>query len=221
MEKASWANNFRRSIALLIMWIAIYITTSAIYNGFLVPFLKDYTTDISPYSSYVNIGVALLFGYMIVRSLSNSIYWSLRARYDRPQASAVRSVIQVVGLGALLAGIAGGVAGGAAGVALGGFIGIVVGFASQQILGQAVAGLFILLARPVSIGDEVSIAGESGRIEDITSLFIVIRKSDGSIVLIPNNMAIGAKIYIIKNIPDLRDSWLRDSIRVFQSNYTN
>jgi small-conductance mechanosensitive channel len=51
----------------------------------------------------------------------------------------------------MLAAIAGGVAGGAAGVALGGFIGLVVGFASQQVLGQAVAGLFLLIARPFKI----------------------------------------------------------------------
>jgi small-conductance mechanosensitive channel len=158
----------------------------------------DIGVDISAYTGYINIGFALIFGYMIVRSVANTIYWSMRVKYDHPQAAAVRSMIQIVGIGALLAGIAGGAAGGAAGVALGGFIGIVVGFASQQILGQAVAGLFILIARPVRVGDEVTIAGETGKVEDLTSLFIIIQKGDGTTVLIPNNMAIGSKIYIIK-----------------------
>jgi small-conductance mechanosensitive channel len=198
MNISPTSRRFRRSLVILITWIALYIVVSATFNGFLIPFLMDIGVDISAYTGYINIGFALIFGYMIVRSVANTIYWSMRVKYDHPQAAAVRSMIQIVGIGALLAGIAGGATGGAAGVALGGFIGIVVGFASQQILGQAVAGLFILIARPVRIGDEVTIAGETGKVEDLTSLFIIIQKGDGTTVLIPNNMAIGSKIYIIK-----------------------
>jgi len=198
MNISPTSRRFRRSLVILITWIALYIVVSATFNGFLIPFLIDIGFDISVYTGYINIGFALIFGYMIVRSVANTIYWSMRVKYDHPQAAAIRSMIQIVGIGALLAGIAGGAAGGAAGVALGGFIGIVVGFASQQILGQAVAGLFILIARPVRIGDEVTIAGETGKVEDLTSLFIIIQKGDGTTVLIPNNMAIGSKIYIIK-----------------------
>lgn len=198
MNRESFGSSFRRSLTILIAWIVLYIVVSAIFNGFLIPLLMRYGFDISAYAGYVNVGFALFFGYMIVRSVASMIYWSMRARYDHPQAAAVRSIIQLIGVGALLAGIAGGVAGGTAGVALGGFIGIVVGFASQQILGQAVAGLFILIARPIRIGDEVTIAGETGRVEDITSLFIIIQRGDGTSVLIPNNMAIGSKIYIIR-----------------------
>jgi small-conductance mechanosensitive channel len=83
-------------------------------------------------------------------------------------------------------------------VALGGFIGMVIGFATQQVLGQAIAGLFVLLARPIRIGDYVNAAGETGVVEDIASLFTIIRKDDGSLALIPNNSLIGSKIYIIK-----------------------
>jgi len=101
-----------------------------------------------------------------------------------------------VGIGALAAAIAGGVAGGAAGVALGGFLGIVVGFASQQVLGQAIAGLFLLIARPFKIGDKVVIAGEDGVVEDVATLFTIVNKADGVKVLIPNSAIIGGKIYL-------------------------
>ncbi|MEZ0289685.1 MAG: mechanosensitive ion channel domain-containing protein [Sulfolobales archaeon] len=186
------------AIAGLVIWIVIYIIVSALINVMLVSFLQGVGVNIGDYMPYINIGLALLFGYFIVRSFSDIIYWTLRARYEHSQAAAVRNVFMIVGIGALLAGIAGGVAGGAAGVALGGFIGIVVGFASQQVLGQAVAGLFMLLARPVGIGDKASIAGDTGVIEDISALFIKIRRDDGTLALIPNNMAIGSKIYVIE-----------------------
>ncbi|MEM4535118.1 MAG: mechanosensitive ion channel, partial [Desulfurococcaceae archaeon] len=110
---------------------------------------------------------------------------------------AVRSLVRILGLGALLAGIAGGVAGGAAGVALGGFIGLVVGFATQQVLGQAVAGMFILLARPFKINDIIDVAGESEiRVKDITTLFTIAVRKDGLEVLIPSSMIIGQKIIV-------------------------
>ena len=150
------------------------------------------------YGGYVGVALALAFGYMIVRAFANTVYWMLRVRYPHSTAAAVRSPFTILGVGALVAGIAGGTAGGAAGVALGGFIGMVIGFATQQVLGQAIAGLFVLLARPIRIGDYVTAAGETGVVEDVTSLFTVIRKDDGTLALIPNNSLIGSKIYIIK-----------------------
>ncbi|MEM4745024.1 MAG: mechanosensitive ion channel, partial [Ignisphaera sp.] len=107
-----------------------------------------------------------------------------------------RNVVRIIGVGAMVAAIAGGVAGGVAGVALGGFLGMVIGFASQQVLGQAVAGLFVLISRPFRIGDEVIVAGEEGIVDDVSTMFTVIKKSDGSRVLIPNTMIISGKIYI-------------------------
>jgi small-conductance mechanosensitive channel len=73
---------------------------------------------------------------------------------------------------------------------------MVVGFASQQVLGQAIAGLFLLIARPFRVGDAVIIAGEDGTIEDVSTLFTIVRKADGITVLIPNNAIIGGKIYL-------------------------
>jgi len=80
-------------------------------------------------------------------------------------------MVKILGVGGLFAAIAGGVAGGVAGVALGGFIGMVVGFATQQVLGQAIAGLFLLLARSFEIGDNVDMAGESDLIVKESELF--------------------------------------------------
>ncbi|AFL66471.1 mechanosensitive ion channel domain-containing protein [Desulfurococcus amylolyticus] len=154
--------------------------------------LKDYAT-------YIYIIVLLVLGWMIVNSVAQLFYTMLKPRYGASSAAAMRSLVKILGLGGLLAGIAGGVAGGAAGVALGGFIGLVIGFATQQVLGQAVAGMFILLARPFKIGDIVDIAGESGvEVKDISTMFTIVQRSDGVEVLIPSSMIIGQKIAIRK-----------------------
>ena len=196
------SRNISISLAWLIAWIAIYMVVAAIINSVLPQVLSpifNYSgLVLKPYGAYINIALALIFGYMIVRSLANFMYWSMRVRYPHQTAAAIRSIIVILGIGGLLAAIAGGVAGGAAGVALGGFLGIVIGFASQQVLGQAVAGMFILLTRPFKIGDYVNITGEQGTVEDITALFTHVRKDDGTLVLIPSNSIIGNKIYHLK-----------------------
>jgi small-conductance mechanosensitive channel len=152
--------------------------------------LKDYAV-------YVYIIILLALGWMIVNAVAAMFYVMIKPRYGASTAAAIRSMVRILGLGALLAGIAGGVAGGAAGVALGGFIGLVIGFATQQVLGQAVAGLFILLARPFKIGDLVDVAGESEvRVRDISTLFTIVQRKDGFEVLVPSSMIIGQKIVI-------------------------
>jgi small-conductance mechanosensitive channel len=152
--------------------------------------LKDYAV-------YVYIIILLALGWMIVNAVAAMFYVMVKPRYGASTAAAIRSMVRILGLGALLAGIAGGVAGGAAGVALGGFIGLVIGFATQQVLGQAVAGLFILLARPFKIGDLVDVAGESEvRVRDISTLFTIVQRKDGFEVLVPSSMIIGQKIVI-------------------------
>jgi len=159
-------------------------------DGLLV--LKDYAV-------YVYIIVLLVLGWMIVSSIAQLFYTMLKPKYGASTAAAVRSMIKIIGIGGLLAGIAGGVAGGAAGVALGGFIGLVIGFATQQVLGQAVAGMFILLARPFKIGDVVDVAGESEVVvKDVSTMFTIVERKDGVEVLVPSSMIIGQKIVIRK-----------------------
>lgn len=185
------------AVTRLVLYIALYIVVSAFLTYLVTGFLPSIgIAQMRDYLVYANILLALGFGYLIVTGFSNTVYWSMRAKYEHSTAAAVRNVLKIIGIGAAVAAIAGGVAGGAAGVALGGFIGLVVGFASQQVLGQAVAGLFLLLARPFKISDAVNIAGEDGVVEDVSTLFTTVLKSDGVRVLVPNHALVGNKIYL-------------------------
>lgn len=189
-------SNIRRGAVRLVAWIAIYLIATALVLTY-VPSLRPELSDIiTSYSAYISVALTLAFGYMILRSFSNLIYWFLRLRHEHPTAASVRSLFNILGIGALVASIAGGVAGGAAGVALGGFIGMVVGFATQHALSQAISGLFVLLTRPIRIGDKITVAGETGVVEDISMMFTRVRKDDGTIALIPNNSIVGGKVYL-------------------------
>lgn len=184
------------AIARVVVYVVVYVIISAVVHYLMSSLLPQYNIQVQSYEGYVQILLALLFGYYIVSGVAEFFYWSMRAKYDHSVAASVRNVVRIIGIGAMLAAIAGAVGGGAAGVALGGFLGIVIGFATQQVLGQAVAGLFLLIARPFKIKDSVNLVGEDGVVEDVSTLFTTVIKSDGTKVLIPNNAIIGNKIYL-------------------------
>ncbi|HLI45759.1 MAG TPA: mechanosensitive ion channel domain-containing protein [Geobacterales bacterium] len=194
MSKSS--KGLSNAIIVLVIYIIAFVIVSAILQYLIVQFLPTYKIDLSMYSSYIFILLSLAFGILIGFAFANVIYESLKQRQPESTALAVRNVIRIVAIGAVLASIAGGVAGGAAGVALGGFLALVIGFASQQVLGQVIAGLFILIARPFKIGERVVLLGDEGEVLDVGSLFVKIKKDDETIVLIPNSSIISQKIYL-------------------------
>jgi small-conductance mechanosensitive channel len=68
----------------------------------------------------------------------------------------------------------------------GGIVGIVIGFASQSIVSNLISGIFLVIERPVKVGNQVNIDGNSGVIEDISVMSTIIRTYDGLYVRIPN-----------------------------------
>ena len=171
----------------VVLYVSCYVIVSAVIQWIFTDFLPSFGIHLGDYLVYVNILLAVAFGWLIISGIASVFYYSLKPKYSHPTAVAARNVIRIIGIDGLAAAMAGGVAGGAAGVALGGFLGIVIGFATQQVLGQAVAGLFLLIARPFRICDSVIIAGEDGNVEDVTTLFTMVKKSGGVTVLVPNN----------------------------------
>lgn len=68
-----------------------------------------------------------------------------------------------------------------------GLSGLVVGFAAQSTLGNAIAGVTIAFSQPVRIGDDIEVRGERGIVEDIALLFTVLRLADGKRMIVPNS----------------------------------
>jgi small-conductance mechanosensitive channel len=76
----------------------------------------------------------------------------------------------------------------------GGIAGIVLGIASQSVVGNFVAGLFLMIERPMKIGQSVNIAGTAGVIEDIRILSTTLRTFEGLYVRIPNEKVFTTEI---------------------------
>ncbi|WP_407356730.1 mechanosensitive ion channel family protein [Methanolobus sp. WCC5] len=68
----------------------------------------------------------------------------------------------------------------------GGVVGIILGFASQSIVGNLISGVFLMLERPIKIGDTVNINNNIGFVEDIHLISTIIRTFDGLYMRLPN-----------------------------------
>jgi small-conductance mechanosensitive channel len=68
----------------------------------------------------------------------------------------------------------------------GGVVGIVIGFASQSIVGNFISGVFLMIERPIKIGDQVNIDNKLGYVEDIKIISTIIRTYDGLYIRLPN-----------------------------------
>ena len=71
-------------------------------------------------------------------------------------------------------------------IVAGGFAGLVIGFASQSVVSNMVSGIFLVIERPVKIGDQIAIESVEGYVEDIRFLSTIIRSYDGVYVRLPN-----------------------------------
>lgn len=71
-------------------------------------------------------------------------------------------------------------------LAVGGFASIIIGFATQKVVGNFIAGLFLIIERPIKLGQSVRVDNVSGIIEDIRFLSTIIRSFEGEFIRIPN-----------------------------------
>lgn len=71
-----------------------------------------------------------------------------------------------------------------------GVIGIAVGFAAQTTIANVISGIFLLLERPFSMGDEIECDSMKGTIESIDPLSIKLRTKNNQLVRIPNETLI-------------------------------
>ncbi len=76
---------------------------------------------------------------------------------------------------------------GASLLASAGIVGIVVGMAARPILSNVLAGMQLAATQPIRLDDVVIVHGEWGRIEEITTTYVVVRIWDERRLIVPLN----------------------------------
>ncbi len=74
---------------------------------------------------------------------------------------------------------------GASMLASAGIAGLAAGFAAKPVLGNLLAGLQIAFTQPIRLDDVVIMQGEWGKIEEITSAYVVVRLWDERRLIVP------------------------------------
>ena len=99
-------------------------------------------------------------------SVANAVVW----------VAAVAIGFTIAGYGAFLSAFA----------VFGGALALAIGFAAQDLLGNFVAGVFILKDKPFEVGDWIEWDGNSGRVEDIDLRVSRVRTFDNERITVPN-----------------------------------
>ncbi|WP_144797426.1 mechanosensitive ion channel family protein [Halorubrum depositum] len=102
----------------------------------------------------------------LASSVANAVVW----------VAAIAIGFTMAGYGAFLSAFA----------VFGGAIALAVGFAAQDLLGNFVAGIFILKDKPFEVGDWIEWDGNAGRVEDIDLRVSRVRTFDNERVTVPN-----------------------------------
>ena len=139
-----------------------------------------------PYQQYLALLHVGAFGWLAISSGRQWVFLTALRYASRSTAGAFRIIFQIVALGIFLSILVGLLTENwAAALTLGSFGGLVAGFATQTVLGNAVAGLFLAVGRPFDVGDEVTVGGNSGTVADITLMHTVL-VADGQEIMIPS-----------------------------------
>lgn len=145
----------------------------------------------------VRLGVVVVIGVLaqwIVRSVLDRSMQRNRHMDDTARLFLVRTagIVVWIFVAVVILGLLGvDAAALAGGLAVGGFI---VGFALKDSLGNLAAGVMLLFYRPFSVGETVTIDGESGDVVALGMALTTIKAADGRIVTLPNGAILGGTI---------------------------
>ena len=64
-------------------------------------------------------------------------------------------------------------------------LGLVIGFAARQTLANMVAGILLAITQPIRVGDTVTVADGTGRVDDLTLSYTFIDTGDGRLMVVP------------------------------------
>jgi small conductance mechanosensitive channel len=165
-------------------------------SGSMVPLQANNTlTTTSIVGNYVIPAALFLVTLVVVYLIGRSVLIPLLTRVLKEQGHdpAVRSLAEnvagvlvwvlAIALAFTVAGFGGVIA--AFGVFAGAIV-LAIGFAAQELLGNFVAGIFILKDRPFTIGDWIEWSDGEGQVEDIDLRVTRVRTFDNERITVPN-----------------------------------
>lgn len=164
---------------LVLVGITVVILTSLIRSTGPLSILYPYRVRL--------IGAEIaLFGIFIVEASGQLLAQWANRREALQIGLMVRALVRVVGYLFLFISVLSILAANPAlAVGVGSVTGLVVGLSAQNVLGNALAGAILAIARPFKVGSQVTVMGITGRVVDLALLHTVIDTGERE-ALVPN-----------------------------------
>ncbi|MBN1357603.1 mechanosensitive ion channel [Candidatus Bathyarchaeota archaeon] len=191
--------SFRYSLSKTVAYIVILAIVLVLVNFLfgwasvddMPVFLQQYSgilLAVNPYLQYIQAGLIFVFGYLAVNAASGVVYTYFRQATEHATAATLRTITRIAGIAVLLALMTSIFnVDPAAALTVGSFGGLVVGFATQTIFTHVVAGVFLLISRPFTYGDMITVAGQTGTVKEIKLMHVVLETEDSTKdILIPS-----------------------------------
>lgn len=178
----------KRIIVLAIIFTAISLTI----HYYLRPIIsKEYLTILQ------SLEVALI-GYFVIEVVSNA-FRDLTIDYLKDASNSIRILMRILGAVIIIAIIITYLSHDPiVAASIGTISALVIGFASQNILGNIIAGLYLAIIRPFKIGEEITAFNNTGIIFDIGLISTKLMTNDNKTVLIPNTSMLTTTIVLNK-----------------------
>ena len=176
----------------IIILSIILIAAIALLQFYLQPILpKDYLMLIQAIQVTV-------IGYFMIEVIS-SVFHDLTYDYLKDTSRSIKSLIRILGSIVIIVIIISYLSSDPiVAASIGTISGLVVGFASQNIIGNIIAGLYLAILRPFKLGDEITAFSNTGIIFDIGLISTKLNTVDNKIVLVPNASMVTTTIVLNK-----------------------
>ena len=139
-----------------------------------------------------------IFGYFIIEILSNTFH-DLTYDYLKETSKSIKILIRILGAIIIIVIIISYLSNDPiVAASIGTISGLIVGFASQNIVGNIIAGLYLALTRPFKLGDEITAFSSTGIIFDIGLISTKLHTQDNKIVLVPNSSLVTTTVVLNK-----------------------
>jgi len=149
------------------------------------------------YSQSVQVAIV---GYLVLEIIANTVFkLAITAQQSDRTAKSIKSLTRIIGAIVIVAIIGSYLSQNPAiAASIGTISGLVVGFASQNLLGNMIAGMYLALTRPFKIGDMITVFGNSGKVYDIGLLNCEILMKNGNIVRAPSSSFLTTPVIILR-----------------------
>ena len=180
----------KRSVIRKIFFLGMVLAMTLVVSAWLIP--AQYLV----YSQIIQVGV---IGYLVVEITAKTAFRiALATQHSDRTAKSLRSITRITGAIVIAVVVVSYLSQNAAVAAsIGAMSALVIGFASQNLLGNIVAGMYIALTRPFKIGDMITVFGNTGKVHDIGLLNCDLLMEDGNIVRAPSSSLLTTPIIII------------------------